>query len=157
MPFNDSESRSGPEFFVALETLRLPGALWSKEVRLMEILPIILIWVTAVFHVVFAVMEMYPWKRPCVFDQVKLPFDPPYQNEVTAAHIVHNAGLYNVFIAAGLIWSTRAALPESLHLSVFFLSCGILAGIFGTLTLTPKTLLLQTLPATAALVAVLLG
>jgi putative membrane protein len=121
-----------------------------------HIVPLVLIWVTAVFHVIFVVMEMYPWKRPCVFDQVKLGFDPPYKNEVTAAHIVHNAGLYNVFIVAGLIWSTQSPFPEALHLAVFFLSCGIVAGIFGALTLTPKTLLLQTLPATAALAAILL-
>lgn len=65
---------------------------------------------------------------------------------------MHNAGLYNGFIAAGLIGSMCAG-ADALHLRMFFLSCGIVAGIFGAVTLTPKTLLLQALPATVAMAA----
>jgi putative membrane protein len=96
---------------------------------------------------------MFPWKRPFVFKLVKLGFHPLLENEVTAAPIVHNAGLYNGFIAAGLIWST-CPIPEAFNLRVFFLSCAILAGVFGAVTLTYKTLLLQTLPAIIALATI---
>jgi putative membrane protein len=112
------------------------------------------VWITAGAHFLFAAIEMFPWKRPFVFNLVKLGFNPSLENEVTAAPIVHNAGLYNGFIAAGLIWS-RCSIPEALHLSLFFLSCAVVAGVFGAFTLTAKTLFLQTLPAAVALIAIL--
>jgi putative membrane protein len=120
-----------------------------------ERVTLILVWITAVAHILFMAIEMFPWKRPFVFNLVKLGFRPLLENEVTAAPIVHNAGLYNGFIAAGLIWSTFPA-PEALNLRVFFLSCATVAGIFGAATLTYKTLLLQTLPAVAALATIFL-
>ena len=119
----------------------------------METVAAILLGLAAVAHVGFMAIEMFPWKRPFVFELVKLGFSPRLDNESIAAPIVHNAGLYNGFIAAGLIWGTCAG-AGGFHLRVFFLSCGIVAGIFGAVTLTPKTLLLQTLPAAAALAAV---
>ena len=76
----------------------------------------------------------------------KLGFKPQLENEKVAAAIVHNAGLYNGFIAVGLVF---CAFPGhgGFHARLFFLSCAIVAGIFGAVTLTPKTLLIQTLPA----------
>jgi putative membrane protein len=119
----------------------------------METVAAILLGVAAVAHLGFMAIEMFPWKRPFVFELVKLGFNPRLDNETIAAPIVHNAGLYNGFIAAGLIWGMCAG-ADAFHLRVFFLSCGIVAGIFGAVTLTPKTLLLQTLPAAAAMAAV---
>jgi putative membrane protein len=113
----------------------------------------ILVGIVAAAHLGFLAIEMLPWKRPFVFRLVKLEFDPRQHNEMTAAPIVHNAGLYNGFIAAGLIWGMLAG-HDAFHLCVFFLSCAIVAGLFGAATLTPKTLLLQTLPAIVALAAV---
>lgn len=118
----------------------------------MEIFVTILVGVVAMAHLGFMAIEMFPWKRPFVFRLVKLGFDPPH-NEITAAPIVHNAGLYNGFIAAGLIWGMPDS-QDAFSLRVFFLSCVIVAGLFGALTLTPKTLLLQALPGIVALAAV---
>jgi len=118
----------------------------------MESTATVLAWITAFAHVLFMVIELFPWKRPFVFNLVKLGFDPRLENEITAAPIVRNAGVYNGFIAAGLIWSTWP-IPEAFHLRVFFLSCAIVAGVFGAVTLTPKTLLLQALPGAMALAA----
>ena len=68
----------------------------------MKKLTLILLWIVVAAHAGFAVIEMFPWGRPWVFDQVHLGFNP-LANEWTAAPIVHNAGLYNVFLAAGLV------------------------------------------------------
>jgi putative membrane protein len=100
-------------------------------------------------------IEMYPWGRPMVFDRVSLGFDP-LSNELTAAPIVHNTGLYNGFLAAGLIWSIRSR-NNAFGLRVFFLMCAILAGIFGYFTLTHTTLFLQTIPGALALAALLIN
>jgi len=116
----------------------------------MNTVAIILVGVVALAHLGFMAIEMFPWKRPFVFQLVQLAFNPREQNEMTAAPIVHNAGLYNGFITAGLIWGMFAG-QDAFHLCVFFLSCAIVAGIFGAATLTPKTLLLQTLPGIVAL------
>src|SRR5947209_8996824 len=119
----------------------------------METFAVILLVVTAVAHLGFMAIEMFPWNRPFVFELVKLGFSLCIENETVAAPIVHNAGLYNAFIAAGLIWGISAG-AHAFHLRLFFLSCAFVAGCFGAVTLTPKTLLLQTLPAAAATIAV---
>jgi putative membrane protein len=113
----------------------------------------ILVGVVAAAHLGFMAIEMFPWKRPFVFNLVQLEFQPRPENEMAAAPIVHNAGLYNGFIAAGLIWGMFPG-PDAFNLCLFFLSCVIIAGLFGAATLTPKTLLLQTLPGVVALAAV---
>ncbi|MEP0924377.1 DUF1304 domain-containing protein [Leptolyngbya sp. ST-U4] len=69
------------------------------------------------------------------------------------APLVQNAGLYNSFIAVGLLWSAFAR-DNTVRQRVFFLVCVIIAGIFGAVTLKPTTLALQTLPALIALTIV---
>jgi putative membrane protein len=113
----------------------------------------ILLGVVAAAHLGFMAIEMFPWERPFVFRLVKLGFDPPSKNEMTAAPIVHNSGLYNGFIAAGLIWGIFAG-QDAFNIRLFFLSCAIVAGVFGAATLTRKTLVLQTLPGIVALAIV---
>jgi len=115
----------------------------------------ILVGVVAAAHLGFLVMEMFPWKRPAVFDQVHIHFTcPQSENESAAAPIVWNAGLYNGFIAAGLIWAVLAG-HGGRNLCLFFLSCAIIAGVFGGHTLAPIIYFLQALPAIIALAAVL--
>src|ERR1044071_2804502 len=99
----------------------------------MKNLTLVLLWIVVVAHLAFLTIEMYPWGRPMVFDRVSLGFNPP-SNEMTAAPIVHNAGLYNGFLAAGLIWGIRSR-KCAFGLRIFFLSCAIIAGIFGCFTL----------------------
>jgi putative membrane protein len=70
------------------------------------------------------------------------------------APIVANAGLYNLFVAAGLAWSVLRSEPQS---SVFFLSFVAVAGIYGAVTLKKTTLVLQTLPALLAVLAIWSG
>ncbi len=104
---------------------------------------------TAAIHVAIAAVEMFLWTRPEVYQRLELGFDEAQARAV--APIVKNVGLYNGFLAAGLIWGLfagRIAFP----IRVFFLSCVIIAGIFGAITLPkPTTLFLQSLPAAIAL------
>src|ERR1035438_6719345 len=93
----------------------------SWERLTMKSLTLVLLWIVVAAHVGFMGIEMFPPKRPLVFDQVSLGFKPP-SNEMTAAPIVQNAGLYNGFLAAGLIWGIRSR-RNTIGLRVFFLTC----------------------------------
>ena len=66
-----------------------------------------------------------------------------------------NQGLYNGFLAAGLVWGLCRQGERRLAIKVFFLGCVIVAGIFGAATAKPSILFVQALPAALALLAVL--
>lgn len=83
-------------------------------------------------------------------------FDFPKEIAAKADRIVKNAGIYNSFIAAGLFWSAFDA-TNSTILSIFFLSCVVIAGVFGAITLKWTTLIIQTIPAIIPLVLILIG
>jgi putative membrane protein len=118
----------------------------------MKNLTLVLLWIVVAAHAGFVTIEMFPWDRPLVFDRVNLGFDPQ-SNEAKAAPIVHNAGLYNAFLAAGLVWGILSR-RNAFGIRIFFLSCAMAAGVFGYFTLTPTTLFLQTVPGALALAAV---
>ncbi|MGA7192189.1 MAG: DUF1304 domain-containing protein, partial [Anaerolineales bacterium] len=67
-----------------------------------------------------------------------------------------NQGLYNGFLAAGLIWSLFLG-ANSYEVKIFFLLCVIVAGVFGAFTVSRRILWIQTLPAVIALAFVLLS
>ena len=73
------------------------------------------------------------------------------------ATLAANQGLYNGFLAAGLIWAAVADEPVGFQASVFFLTCVIVAGVYGAATASRRILFVQALPAAVALVAVLLA
>lgn len=73
-------------------------------------------------------------------------FDFPEEIAAQSDPIVKNAGIYNSFIAAGLFWSAFDP-TNSTILSIFFLSCVVIAGVFGAITLKWTTLIIQTIPA----------
>ena len=68
-----------------------------------------------------------------------------------------NQGLYNGFLAAGLVWSLVAPAPLGRTLAFFFLGCVVVAGVFGAFTAKMSILFIQALPAVLALVAVILS
>lgn len=105
------------------------------------------ILIIAIIHLVISIVEMFFWNNSIIYQRLD------YTAELAAkvAPIVANAGLYNGFIAAG--WS---AFSNNKSLSVFFLVCVIIAGIFGALTLKSTTLFIQTLPAFIVLTLVLI-
>ena len=108
----------------------------------------ILVGVVAVIHAAIAAVELLFWRKPRVHG--RLGYTQEQADRV--APIVANAGLYNGFLAAGLVWGLLAA-GDALAVKTFFLACAAVAGVFGALTLKPTTLVLKTLPAATALVA----
>lgn len=109
----------------------------------------VLVFLVAMVHLGIAVTEIFFWEVPLVHS--RLGFNVEEANKV--APIVANAGLYNSFLAAGLIWGLCAG-AKDFQIKSFFLICVIVAGLFGAVTLKPTTLILQTAPAAAAFLTV---
>jgi putative membrane protein len=107
----------------------------------------ILTGIVAGIHLLIMLVELFAWKFPAVHG--RLGFSQP--EAYKTAPIVANAGLYNGFLAAGLLWSLFST-ENSFAPRLFFLSCVVVAGIFGAVTLKWTTLLLQSIPASAAMV-----
>lgn len=79
----------------------------------------------------------------------------PERAEATAS-LAANQGLYNGFLAAGLVVGLVASEPIAFWFKVFFLACVVVAGLFGAATVSKRILLIQALPAAIALALVLL-
>jgi putative membrane protein len=112
----------------------------------------VLVSLVAAVHVAIAGVEMLFWNVPRVHSRLGFSGDEARK----VAPIVANAGLYNSFLAAGLIWALLTR-PRGSDVEIFFLICVIVAGLFGALTLKPTTLVLQTIPAALALAATWVG
>ena len=100
----------------------------------------------AVLHLYFLVLEMFLWTKPYGRRVFGLT---PEKAELTKS-LAANQGLYNGFLAAGLGWGLMAG-PEGHTILVFFLSCVIVAGIFGAATASRKILWVQAVPGAIAL------
>ncbi len=106
----------------------------------------------AIEHVYILVLEMFLWTKPAGLKAFGLTPEFAEQTAVLAA----NQGLYNGFLAAGLIWALYRK-EEGTPLRVFFLGCVIIAGVFGAITAKPSILYVQAAPALIALVVTLLA
>ena len=100
----------------------------------------------ALVHIILCVVEIFFWKQPVIHQRLGFTLE----EALKVAPIVANAGLYNGFIAAGLIWGLISARTGD-AVKIFFLVCVIIAGIFGAVTLKWTTLLIQTAPGAIAL------
>jgi putative membrane protein len=102
----------------------------------------------ALLHVYFMILEMFLWTKPIGLKTFRITAE---QAKLTAP-LGANQGLYNGFLAAGLVWGLLQADPvSSQQIKVFFLVCVSVAGIFGALTANKKILFVQALPALIAL------
>ena len=110
----------------------------------------LLIGVVALQHFAFLVLEMFYWTKPIGMRVFGLTPEFAQQSAVLAA----NQGLYNGFLAAGLIWSLLRK-EGAFGTKVFFLSCVIIAGVFGAATAKPTILFVQAAPALVALAFVM--
>lgn len=108
----------------------------------------ILVAVVALLHLYFLVMEMFLWTKP--FGRRAFGLTPEFAQASKA--LAANQGLYNGFLAAGLIWSLLAEHHMSFHLQIFFLTCVIVAGIYGAVTVNRKIFWIQAAPALLALI-----
>lgn len=100
----------------------------------------------ALLHLWFLVLEMFLWTKPLGRRVFKLTEEKAQATRVLAA----NQGLYNGFLAAGLVWALSLG-AEGQAIRIFFLGCVIVAGVFGAATVGRKILFVQALPAAAAL------
>jgi len=112
----------------------------------------VLVGVVAVLHLYFLVLEMFLWTKPYGRRVFKLTAE---KAEMTKG-LAMNQGLYNGFLAAGLGWGLLAGDNGGVIIT-FFLSCIIIAGVFGAATVGRKILWMQALPAALALVALARG
>jgi putative membrane protein len=119
----------------------------------MTVLAAILIAITALLHVWFLVLEMFLWQKP----RGMRTFRTTPETARITAKLAANQGVYNGFLAAGLIWGLVAPDPIGFQVRVFFLACVIVAGVYGAATVQRGILLVQALPAALALGAVLLS
>jgi putative membrane protein len=113
----------------------------------------IVIAIIALMHVWFLILEMLLWDKPTGRRAFGLTPEFAAQSKVLAA----NQGLYNGFLAAGLVWGLLLGGSEGTHVKIFFLSCILLAGLYGGFTATRKVLWIQAAPAAVGLALVLLA
>lgn len=120
----------------------------------MIIIANILIAVTALLHIGFLVLEMFLWTAPQGRKVFRMSQERAEATKVLAA----NQGLYNGFLAAGLLWALIASPPEfAFQLKLFFLVCVIVAAIYGAWSVKPRILLVQGGPAIMALLFTVLA
>ncbi|MEE9325985.1 MAG: DUF1304 domain-containing protein [Cocleimonas sp.] len=117
----------------------------------MDLLTTILISLVAILHVYFLILEMFFWDKPYGRKVFGLKPDFATQSKSLAA----NQGLYNGFLAAGLIWGILLG-EQGDSIKIFFLCCVVIAGVYGGLTVNKKILFIQALPAALALLLVLI-
>lgn len=121
----------------------------------MEIVANILVGVVALEHLYILYLEMFAWET-----KGKKAFKGSLRPELFAPTktLAANQGLYNGFLAAGLIWSFFISDKAwSINVAIFFLSCVIVAGVYGAITASKKIFFIQALPALIALGVVLAG
>ncbi len=119
----------------------------------MELIVNILLVVISLLHLYFMWFEMFAWttKGPKIFKNF------PKELFIPSKSLAANQGLYNGFLAAGILWSL---LIEDIvwkeNIALFFLSCVTIAGVFGALTADKKIFYIQALPAIVTILILLL-
>lgn len=111
----------------------------------------VLTGLVAALHVYFMVLEMFLWNTP--FGHKTFKRSP--EEMAQTAQLAKNQGLYNGFLAAGLVWSYCAPAELAFQIRVFFLACVVIAGLYGAATAAKQILFVQALPAVAALAVTL--
>ncbi len=112
----------------------------------MEILLKVLLALIAALHLWFLVLEMFLWRKPIGLKTFRMSQEKADSSAVLAA----NQGLYNGFLAAGLIWGI-CPVDWAFYIRLFFLSCVAIAGIFSAATVSKRIFFIQAMPALLAL------
>jgi putative membrane protein len=108
----------------------------------------LLVALVAVLHIYFLVLEMFLWTKPLGLKTFRNSPEKAQDSAVLAA----NQGLYNGFLAAGLVWGLVQAVPGfAFQIKVFFLLC-VIAGVYGAATVSRRILVVQAAPAALALI-----
>ena len=112
----------------------------------METAANVAVGLVAALHLYFLVLEMFLWKKPFG----RRVFGLTRELAEATASLAANQGLYNGFLAAGLVWGLGLG-DAGFSIRVFFLVCVIVAGVFGAATANRRILWVQALPGAAAL------
>ena len=113
----------------------------------------VLVGIVAAEHLYILFLEMVLWTTP----RGRAVFGTTAEQAEQSKVLAQNQGLYNGFLAAGLIYSLFPAQRIAFHFQVFFLVCVVVAAVFGGATVSKRILLVQGTPAVVALVLVLLA
>lgn len=107
----------------------------------------ILVALVALLHLYFLVLEMMLWDRPLGMKVFRMSAEKAAMTKQLAM----NQGLYNGFLAAGLIWGLILG-PSGFAIKMFFLGCVVVAGVFGAFTVSRRIFWIQAAPAVVAVV-----
>lgn len=145
---------AGPDILSIMDTCLylLDTCLFSEE-AVVKATANVLVGLVAALHVYFLVLEMFLWERPP--GRTLSGFDA--ETAAATAPLAANQGLYNGFLAAGLVWGLVAADPTGYRVQLFFLGCVVIAGLYGGATANRRIYLGQALPGALALAAVLVA
>jgi Predicted membrane protein len=120
----------------------------------MQIAAAVMVTIVAALHVYFLVLEMFLWRKPYgrrTFGMTQAVAD-------SSAVLAANQGLYNGFLAAGLLWALIGyGIVTGRAILTFFLACVIVAGLYGGATVSRRIVLVQSVPAGLALALVWLA
>ena len=106
----------------------------------------------AILHLYFMVLEMYFWDKP--LGRKAFHLTPEFA--AASKSLAANQGLYNGFLAAGLVWGLLPG-DHGHAIKLFFLGCVVIAGIFGAVTANKKILFVQAVPGAVAMALVLVS
>jgi len=120
----------------------------------MAIIANVLVGLVALLHVYFLVLEMFLWTKPLGLKTFSQSLEKAKDSAVLAA----NQGLYNGFLAAGLIWGlVHPNVATGFQIKLFFLACVVVAGVYGAFSVSRRILYIQAAPAALATVLLLLS
>jgi putative membrane protein len=108
--------------------------------------------IVALLHLYFLILEMFLWDKPAGLRAFGMTKETATASKVLAA----NQGLYNGFLAAGLVWGLVSG-AAGWEIKLFFLVCVLIAGLYGAATASRKILYVQALPAALGLVLLFLS
>jgi putative membrane protein len=118
----------------------------------MRVLATALIVLVALLHFWFMILEMFLWRT-----RARRAFQMSAEKAEATAQLAANQGLYNGFLASGLVWALLSAPEQVVPRATFFLVCVIAAGAYGAYSVSRAILYVQALPASAALAALWLS
>ena len=118
----------------------------------MALLANVIVALVALLHIYFLVLEMLLWDKPFGMKTFRMTPEKAQMTKVLAA----NQGLYNGFLAAGLLWGMCLG-EQGSSIKIFFLLCVLVAGVYGAATVGRKILFIQALPASIGLALVMLS
>src|ERR1700754_2500364 len=116
----------------------------------MKIIASLAVVLVALLHLYFLVLEMFFWDKP----RGRRVFGTTPEFATASKTLAANQGLYNGFLAAGLVWGLVSGRDD---VQLFFLGCVIVAGACGAVTVIRRILFVQALPALVGFVLVLLS